>query len=292
MSSRPPLLLVALSFVAVACAPAPGPLVDPREILAKAADATAAASSVRYVASIEGSVALPPVGGAAQPPLDLAGTTFAGAVAIADRAATGTLTIPGLGPAVETVVAAGRLYLRSGLLGGGWRPVGDASSTPLGSVADPAALLRRVVGELDALPVPPAKGSDVDCGEARCYRVILGLPASSEAGVAGGLVEGLAGRLGDLVAGGLGGVGGGGAGNGGAGSGDPLGDLLDMSGGTMARRGATLEVLVRIDDLRPYSLTLRPEPADATGGSAALPPPTVSVVLSDWDEPLRIDPPR
>lgn len=170
----------------------PPPIADPREVLLRAAEAARGEGSAHYLAAIAGTVAVDPSG--ATEPIDLEGTTLEGDIALAaaggDGAATATLTMTGLGKALETVIVGKDAWLRIGLLGRGWQR-GTAAESPFAFLADPAAITSGLGSFLDDLPTAPRMEPEESCGETRCYVVTVELPSSSVPSVLEGLFGGL-----------------------------------------------------------------------------------------------------
>lgn len=278
----PPLPFLAVLVAALlapllaGCGPEAGPIADPREVVTRSVEAVAERTTFRYVAELDGEVPLPAVGAAEAAPVELRGTTVEGVVDVARARGTARMEIPGLGPAFDAIVVGPDLYVRIGLFGGGYTRT-SATDSPLAFLSDPAKTLAGIDAALGSLPEPPRKEPDRDCGDGRCYVVTFTVPPGS--------VADLPGLFGTVVGGAIG------SGLGGLGGLDDMGELFGPGASALplpsldpsvAAAGGTAELLVRIDDLRPYSLTVRGATADA---------PSMTVTFDRWDEPVRVEAP-
>ena len=176
------LALAAVSLIAAACGtPSVPELTDPVAILEAAATQATTAQSVHIDVIADGQLALDLTGTGGGAPINLADTTAALDVDIADGAAKATFALPGiLGLRGELIAVDGASYVKTSLTGPLYQPsaAGDADAPPGASTPDPSAIAEIVTQLREALTRPgvdPVKGDDVPCGTATCYTVTIQL---------------------------------------------------------------------------------------------------------------------
>lgn len=191
-SRRPATLLVSFLFsslVAVgACQSQPVTLLsDPNAILGAAVTTTAAASSVRADATLDGTIAIDPFGVGAGTPVDLAGTSASADIDLADSDARTTFSVPGLlGVAGELIAVDGSAYLKSTVTGPQYKVLSLGQPTPSAS-GETATVLSGLTDLLSTPGLDPVKGDDVPCGSGTCYTVTIQLTPAELATLGGGL---------------------------------------------------------------------------------------------------------
>lgn len=176
------LTLAGAALLAAACGTPSAPeLTDPVAILEAAATQASTAQSVRVDVTAEGQLALDLMGTGTGAPIDLADTTAAVDLDIADGAAKATFALPGiLGLRGELIAVDGASYVKTSLTGPLYQQsgLGDADTPPGASTPDPSAIAEMVTQLREALAQPgvdPVKGDDVPCGTATCYTVTIQL---------------------------------------------------------------------------------------------------------------------
>lgn len=176
-------LVAAAALLAAACGtPSVPELTDPVAILEAAATQASTAQSVHIDLTAEGDLAIDLMGTGSGAPIDLADTTAALDLDIADGAAKATFALPGLlGLRGELIAVDGTTYVKTSLTGPLYQQsaVGDADTPPGTNVTpDPSAIAEMVTQLREALAQPgvdPVKGDDVPCGTATCYTVTIQL---------------------------------------------------------------------------------------------------------------------
>lgn len=173
------LVLVALLSVA-ACQGQPARLLeDPDEILAAAATSALAATSVHVDLTLEGTIALDPLGTGAGAPFDLEGTTAAADLDLQGRKTRVTFAAPGLLGLAGEVIVVDDLYIKTSLTGTQYRviPMAEPSAAPP---------LKAVTDLLARTDLAPTKGADAPCAGGTCYTITIRLDPEDLAGLGAG----------------------------------------------------------------------------------------------------------
>jgi hypothetical protein len=153
-------------------------LTDPNEILAAAATTAVAATSVRVDLSIDGTIAIDPLGTGAGTPVDLDDTTLNADLDLQNAKTRATFAAPALLGLSGELIVADAMYLKSTLTGPKYR------STPLTGPSEPP--LQGLTELLARSDLQPVKGADVPCAGGTCYTVTLTLGPDDLGGLVGG----------------------------------------------------------------------------------------------------------
>jgi hypothetical protein len=160
---------------AVACAPAPAVISDPREILDRAVQHLAVARTVHLEATVEGRISfggllgLPGLGGASGQ-LGLAGTHAEGDLDLARRRAGLRFQVPALlGLTGEIRQVGSDAYLQSSLTARGWHRLNDGDLPP--AIGQPAEWLAGLREWLAHPATVPTRQADAACPSGTCYVV-------------------------------------------------------------------------------------------------------------------------
>jgi hypothetical protein len=175
-------LLLSFAVVAAILAACAGPsipaLTDPKEILTKALEASAAAKTVHVVADVTGTLSMDLTGSGQGAPLDLKGTGVTGDVDVAGKKLKGSLTVPALlGLTADMIVIGPDSWTKISLMGPRWQH----STTPSGPEAAATDMTKTIAdlkAALDKLANPPTKVADEKCGDKDCYHVRLQLTSA------------------------------------------------------------------------------------------------------------------
>ena len=241
---------------AAACQSAPpATLTDPREILAAAVTATAAARTVRIDGSADGTIGVELAGFETPSAVELTGTTFSADLDLEAGGVRATFSAPGLlGLTGEVIVVDRATYLKTTLTGALYRTISASPDFPVPSSAVRASILEGLTGLLGRPELDPVKAEDVACGNSTCYRVEITLTPADLAALGAG----------DLEA--------------------PTGLPIPIPLPDLAAATVDLTVLVAQDATRLAGITAK---ADLGPGGAA----AVDLTFSKWDEPVTIGPP-
>ena len=151
-------------------------LTDPNEILAAAASTAAEASSVHADLTVDGTVALDPLGTGSGTPIDLAGTTANGDFDLKAAKTHATFSAPALLGLAGEVIVDDAIYIKTTLTGPQYRsmPLSGEPTPPLEGLTD---LLART-------DLAPVKGADAPCASGTCYTLTLTVDGADLGGVA------------------------------------------------------------------------------------------------------------
>ena len=136
-------------------------LTDPNEILAEAATTAASSTSVHVDVSVDGTVAIDPLGTGSAAPLDLRDTTLNADLDLQNGKTKATFAAPALIGLAGEVIVADAVYLKSTFTGPKYRktPIQGTPQSPLKGLTD---LLARA-------DLAPTKGADAPCPGGTCY---------------------------------------------------------------------------------------------------------------------------
>ena len=182
--------LAAAMFLGACQSAPPATLTDPREILAAAVTATAAARTVRIDGSADGTVGLEITGFDSPSAVELDGTTFSADLDLEGGDARATFSAPGLlGLTGEVIAVDGASYLKTTLTGALYRTLSIGAEIPEPSGAVRASILEGLTDLLARPELDPVKAEDVACGNTTCYRVEITLSPADLAALGAGDLE-------------------------------------------------------------------------------------------------------